>query len=199
MAPWGSRLIPTNSPETLNPANTSTRSISPHRPLGPSQVTESDILQHAYSIPTLQASPDRVLSQAPPVGERSFRHGRSRSHPFPSLFQSKKKQQGEHNTAGFDLTDEENSATGSSPSVSKTDNGKRTRVPDKDLTTGRCMTCDSMVRWPKELYVFRCTVCLTINDLKPIGQPTTNASGRRQYGSTQGTATPHHPPMNQSM
>ena len=38
---------------------------------------------------------------------------------------------------------------------------------EKHLVTGRCITCDSLVRWPKHLNVFRCTVCLMINDLKP--------------------------------
>ena len=38
----------------------------------------------------------------------------------------------------------------------------------KEMVTGKCMTCDSLVRWPRELSVFRCTVCLTINDLHPV-------------------------------
>ena len=35
-----------------------------------------------------------------------------------------------------------------------------------DLVAGKCATCDSLVRWPKRLDVFRCTVCLMVNDLK---------------------------------
>lgn len=53
------------------------------------------------------------------------------------------------------------------------------KVPEKDLTTGKCMTCDSMVRWPKNLSVFRCTVCLTINDLKPILLEARRGDGQR--------------------
>ncbi|PWW77571.1 HECT-domain-containing protein [Tuber magnatum] len=30
------------------------------------------------------------------------------------------------------------------------------------------MCCDCTVRWPSDLNVFRCTVCMTINDLKPV-------------------------------
>ncbi|OTB05388.1 hypothetical protein M426DRAFT_72892 [Hypoxylon sp. CI-4A] len=43
------------------------------------------------------------------------------------------------------------------------------RIPrgPADFATGNCMTCASLVRWPKELPVFRCTICLTINDIKP--------------------------------
>jgi len=35
------------------------------------------------------------------------------------------------------------------------------------------MCCDSTVRWPKNLFVFRCMICRTINDLKSLegGKP----------------------------
>jgi E3 ubiquitin-protein ligase HECTD2 len=90
------------------------------------------------------------------------------SHPFPSLFSAKKKRIGEPaTTAGFESTDDDAIspiATQNTPN----NHASKQKVVDKDLTTGKCMTCDSMVRWPKELKVFRCTVCMTINDLKPI-------------------------------
>lgn len=38
--------------------------------------------------------------------------------------------------------------------------------------TGKCMTCDATVRWPQGLKVFRCTTCLTINDLEPLAEST---------------------------
>lgn len=34
------------------------------------------------------------------------------------------------------------------------------------LMTGNCATCGSLVRWPRHLHVFRCTVCLMVNQLK---------------------------------
>ena len=34
----------------------------------------------------------------------------------------------------------------------------------EELTTGRCLTCNTMVRWPKTLATFRCTECLMVND-----------------------------------
>lgn len=34
------------------------------------------------------------------------------------------------------------------------------------LMTGKCATCGSLVRWPRHLHVFRCTVCLMVNHLK---------------------------------
>ena len=143
-----------------------------------SRLTESDILEHAYGIPSLplhaqtqhgataSAKDNKPSSRAgSSQGGGGGGHGRSMSHPFPSLFSGKKKRSEE--TTGtaaaavgggaFDSTDDESS---SSPLKQK--------VADKDLKTGKCMTCDSMVRWPKELKVFRCTVCLTINDLKAV-------------------------------
>lgn len=30
------------------------------------------------------------------------------------------------------------------------------------------MTCGSLVRWPRDLHVFRCVICMTINDLQPL-------------------------------
>ncbi|EPS36653.1 hypothetical protein H072_9786 [Dactylellina haptotyla CBS 200.50] len=37
-----------------------------------------------------------------------------------------------------------------------------------EMKVGPCMTCASTVRWPTHLTVFRCTVCLAINDLVPF-------------------------------
>jgi E3 ubiquitin-protein ligase HECTD2 len=56
---------------------------------------------------------------------------------------------------------------------------KQGKLPEKDLVTGKCMTCDSMVRWPKNLHVFRCTVCMTINDLKPVVLEARRGDGHR--------------------
>ncbi|KAL2821372.1 hypothetical protein BDW59DRAFT_110562 [Aspergillus cavernicola] len=39
--------------------------------------------------------------------------------------------------------------------------------PKDDLTIGKCMLCNSTVRWPRHLNVFRCTECLTVSDLEP--------------------------------
>jgi len=101
------------------------------------------------------------------------------SHPFPSIFSGKKKRTGEGGgPAGFDSTDDETV----SPQMVRTTGyapANKPKVADKDLTTGKCKTCDSMVRWPKELKVFRCTVCLMINDLKPIALEARRSDGHR--------------------
>lgn len=52
-----------------------------------------------------------------------------------------------------------------------------TREGGPEVPSGRCMTCDYVMRWPKELHVVRCTICMMVNDLKPrdIGRAEGNA------------------------
>lgn len=142
--------------------------VSPKRVHGQSRLTETEVLEHAYGIPTLHGWGDSqpFLERPTKQNRPELRHGRSKSHPFPSLFQSKGKRQegGSSSTINPARENKPSPATQSSPRAAT---GRASRVPDKDLTTGNCMTCNSTVRWPKELLVFRCTVCLTINDLKP--------------------------------
>jgi E3 ubiquitin-protein ligase HECTD2 len=120
-------------------------------------------VQPLYDIPVLQPSP-----------KQATRHGRSLSHPFPSIFKAGKKvgRKGHaHDTFELDSTDDENATapTGAFTSASANFDQDKARQggPEKDLVTGKCMTCDSLARWSKERNVFRCTICLTINDLKP--------------------------------
>lgn len=40
---------------------------------------------------------------------------------------------------------------------------------NEDFATGKCLTCSTMVRWPKNLSTFRCTECLMVNDLEVPG------------------------------
>lgn len=173
MPPWSSKLL---SPSTRNETGSypgNGQSASPARPRP--RVSEADILENAYGIPTL--SPPPHASRGASTTSKPTRtpsHGRSISHPFPSLFSNKKKHHGEPApVAGVESADEDSispSATRTltqNPTPTSTPKHKQ-KVPDKDLKTGKCMTCDSMVRWPKELKVFRCTVCSMINDLKPV-------------------------------
>ncbi|KAF4635728.1 hypothetical protein G7Y89_g2375 [Cudoniella acicularis] len=184
MAPWSSRLL---SPSTRNePGSTSTNinSASPARThTSSSRITESDILESAYGIPTLSGPhgangiSDGASSSSKPT--RSPSHGRSMSHPFPSLFLGKKKRH-EDGAAGMEFESTDDDSASPPQRLQKAGSAsKPTKVLEKDLTTGKCMTCDSMVRWPKDLKVFRCTVCLTINDLKPIALEARRGDGHR--------------------
>lgn len=165
MAPWTLRGPSSNS---QNVPNANTRDThEPSTPGGsqrPTRHTDEDILSHGYDVPSLQSqrngnTPSNSISGTP------SRHGRSISHPFPSLFQGKNKRHGDRAVA-IDSTEEDHHSQMKSP------NTRPSRIADKDLMTGRCMTCDSMVRWPKGLGVFRCTVCMTINDLNPRASDT---------------------------
>jgi E3 ubiquitin-protein ligase HECTD2 len=149
---------------------TNRNGVSSARPRGHSRLTEADLLELAYGIPSLHASPD---TSSPSSNNTSLhvkptsKHGRSMSHPFPLLFQSKQKHQGINALNIPDLSDGDIHIP-SSQDAPRIASSKFSRASGMTLVTGRCMTCDSKVRWPKELLVFRCTVCLTINDLKPI-------------------------------
>lgn len=58
---------------------------------------------------------------------------------------------------------------------------------DKDFASGNCMTCGALSRWPKGLKVFKCTLCVTINDLvdlKASIESQGNASGARSAGAS---------------
>ncbi|RMZ86841.1 hypothetical protein DV736_g5931, partial [Chaetothyriales sp. CBS 134916] len=121
-----------------------------------------------YDIPTLRRKrrPTQANSSSPP------QHTRSLSHPFPSFFSSRKadkKQAQRHVPRTEDLHDDWGQAlpTGTKlPSTLTTGKAALAR-PDKQPVTGKCMACDSTVRWPQGLKVYRCTTCLTINDLEP--------------------------------
>ncbi|KAL2073382.1 hypothetical protein VTL71DRAFT_10706 [Oculimacula yallundae] len=178
MPPWSSRLL---SPSTRNETNPNPVNGPPESPARPRpRISEADILNNAYGIPTLPA-PSHLSHGASNTSKptRIPSHGRSMSHPFPSLFSNKKKRHGEPaQAAGFESTDEDSVSPLAARNIIQNPTPKQ-KVPDKDLMTGKCMTCDSMVRWPKELKVFRCTVCLTINDLKPIALEARRGDGHR--------------------
>lgn len=185
MAPWSSRLLSPNTRNEDGPGATNINSVSPARARAPPRITESDILESAYGIPTL-AGPGPPGANGPSNGTPNSRpirtpiHGRSMSHPFPSLFSGKKKRSGD-GVLGLELesTDEDPTSPQRTPKRTGAPSSKPAKMLEKDLTMGKCMTCDSMVRWPKDLKVFRCTVCLTINDLKPIALEARHGDGHR--------------------
>ncbi|KAH6722163.1 ubiquitin-protein ligase-like protein E3 [Leptodontidium sp. MPI-SDFR-AT-0119] len=178
MPPWSSRLLSPSTRNETGPNPVNGLPASPARPRP--RVSEADILNNAYGIPSLPPpshSSHGASNTSKPT--RTPSHGRSMSHPFPSLFSTKKKRHGESaQAAGFESTDEDSVSPIAARNIIQNPTPKQ-KVPDKDLMTGKCMTCDSMVRWPKELKVFRCTVCLTINDLKPIALEARRGDGHR--------------------
>lgn len=138
---------------------------------------------------------------------RRPRHSRSISNPFPSFFTSGKKKKPdsyEEEASGSDDDDSGTSSQRRSKESSRrpSQRGQHARYASKDFTSGFCMTCGSSTRWPKELHTFRCTVCLTINDLvsrahpeardRSVGWPRGPATSSGQQSPT--IQTSHTPP-----
>ncbi|KAH6891108.1 hypothetical protein B0T10DRAFT_302516 [Thelonectria olida] len=122
------------------------------------------------------------------------RHSRSMSQPFPSLFSSKKKRQssvGAPPPPDLGFADDDAAMPQRLPARSHTRGGP---AGSKDFATGNCMTCGSLVRWPRDLKVFKCTICMTVNDIEPLkvdGQ--TNGGSSRRRDATQGPSNGPQP------
>lgn len=99
-------------------------------------------------------------------------HVRSMSNPFPGLFsgkRSKKKRSDSTTRLLQEPQSSDNEPTMKSPRNTTSLRGDAGHAEAKDLTTGICMTCGSTMRWPKALDTFKCSICVTINDLVPLG------------------------------
>ncbi|KAJ4385120.1 putative E3 ubiquitin-protein ligase [Neurospora sp. IMI 360204] len=117
--------------------------------------------------------------------QRPPAHRRSMSHPFPSLFSSKKKKPDQMHAGDSEAETADEAGYAPKLGTIKSVRGHR-NVPstgNKDYGTGSCMTCGSLVRWPKELTVFKCTICVTINDLQPPSSGQGQGQGPRRDSS----------------
>ena len=163
MSPWSTRLLSTgtSASTTAPPAS--------HVPL-------VNLNTPSYNGSRVTAQQDSLGPEDPTSADLPRRfpaHGRSVSHPFPSLFGSGRRA-GKRNDAP--LTDVASDYRGedalkdfSMNTQSSTAHKGQSQREDDDFMTGNCGTCDSTVRWPRQLAVYRCTVCLMVNDLKPAG------------------------------
>lgn len=119
------------------------------------------------------------------------------SHPFPSLFSSKKKSPPK-NVAQDDFDSDSDSdaemlglGPGSArPKVPAQPAGLSNAKPlsEKDYASGNCMACGALSRWPKGIKVFKCTLCVTINDLVDLKTVT---EAQNHAPAAAGTG-PHH-------
>ena len=120
-------------------------------------------------------SPPRVSrdQQQPPLAPRPGQsssprqqpHTRAVSHPLPRIF-GKKKSAPVLRSGPLDeqLVPVLDAGPSGGPTLDKPIGGRK---KDEELITRQCMCCDNKVRFPRHLQVFRCTSCLTINDLEP--------------------------------
>ncbi|KAI9931736.1 putative E3 ubiquitin-protein ligase [Aspergillus wentii] len=128
------------------------------------------------SFPLPERSAPRLIPQngtpgVPPVNSPPSRHQghtRSISHPFPSPF-GKRRNRSISTREFLDSDDDDDEVTFTPAPLPTSPKGKPLPrlPPGEELVTGKCMTCSSTVRWPRNLNVFRCTECLTVNDLEP--------------------------------
>lgn len=149
-----------------------------------SRMSEFEVLDSSR----LQVSSSSEDEDLRPSRPSRPRHGRSLSNPFPSLFSNKKKP-GRHPAGLSDSDSSDEAPTMTKPKSRIQTHTHRRNMPssgnrapssgNKDFATGHCMTCGSLVRWPRELHVFRCTICMTINDLQPLPP-----DERREHPST---------------
>jgi len=167
MPSWSARLLSSPAPPSRNPVpsgGASTHDAPPKTP--PSAIDASSTPLHG--VPVLQAMHTRGSPPSVSPVRRPSHHGRSISHPFPSLFSSGRRNErsGEQNAieGGVDPTDDE--VEYDKPLPRTPSQKAAAQSTDKSLVAGRCATCGSLVRWPQHLEVYRCTACLMINDLK---------------------------------
>lgn len=171
MPQWPAR-VPSHASNSTTP-HTSAGRIDTNRPLPPLPSTGIE-----EDVPTLHAR-----RRAEPEAA-SAKHGRSFSHPFPSFFgggsRKVEKRNLLKNRLRVDSTDDDESVGGGRSNQSSSVPSRNPSVnAGVEAMTGRCMACDSTVRWPRDLKVFRCTICLTVNDLEPYQEtnqplPSTN-------------------------
>ncbi|KAI9844540.1 MAG: putative E3 ubiquitin-protein ligase [Sclerophora amabilis] len=169
MPSWPARLL--SSSHSGNHPQSSSSADRPVRPRG-----ETDKLytcpENLTAVPTLHPSPRAAASSGANSSRPSLGHSRSLSHPFPFIFGHGKKTErtepGKDEALALDLTDDDSVVDGDSTvNLSNWSRGKSKSGTDMEVTTGRCITCDSLMRWPQHLKIFRCSICGMVNDLKP--------------------------------
>ncbi|PWY82881.1 hypothetical protein BO70DRAFT_314240 [Aspergillus heteromorphus CBS 117.55] len=121
-------------------------------------------------------------------------HSRSISHPFPSPFGgiAKRRNRSISKKDNFllDSDDDDDVVTYlPDPNSASPRKGHPRPTPGEEMTSGKCMVCNSTVRWPRNLKVFRCTECLTVNDLEPYVD-SGKASGPGNDGKPSPTVLP---------
>lgn len=154
MPPWPSRILPSTSSPSSH-SNQVTASPSTHR--NPNETDRSAFFAIDYNVPVLlPTAPTATMTTAERTRRQS--HARSNSQPFPSLMNGSLLRKPEKKIINREFAaDLEDDTTGLNQS----------RNPGDDMVNGKCMTCNSTCRWPKNVQVFRCMICLTVNDLEP--------------------------------
>ncbi|KAH8706683.1 hypothetical protein BGZ61DRAFT_350034 [Ilyonectria robusta] len=180
MAPWSSRRgsQPSNHSSSDLISRIHHSALNTSATLSPSLGSRFDISNaHADSSDSdadFHAEHSRLKARRP-------QHSRSMSQPFPSLFSGKKKKR-QSSVGGLppDLGFVDDDAVLPPPPRPTTKTHTRGGpAGSKDFATGNCMTCGSLVRWPRDLKVFKCTICMTVNDLERQTADSQGSGGSR--------------------
>lgn len=189
----------------------------PRKPVpSPSQLNDSSLVDASQIpsdlIPTAPTAPaghrQDIHRQGPP--SKGTSHRRSLSHPFPALFSAKRKSppkkpspddfasDSDSEAEMFGLGPGSKSKTKAKATVHSISPSSTRPTGDKDYASGNCMTCGALSRWPKGLKVFKCTLCMTINDLVDLNtaiEASSHASGGLTTGRSSEDGTPGHKGM----
>ncbi|KAL2840256.1 hypothetical protein BJX68DRAFT_189208 [Aspergillus pseudodeflectus] len=128
---------------------------------------------HSRNVETNPRTTDLPVFSPPTSPPYRRGHSRSISQPFASLSAAGKRRnrsiskEATLDTDDDDDDDDDDDIYLPNPISSSPRKGPPRVPPKDDLITGKCMTCNNTVRWPRNLKVFRCTECLTVNDLEP--------------------------------
>lgn len=170
MAPWNlhrHQRGPNSRPSHHDPATALTPFLETSSPgpalNGPAVVCSAPHGADKSSSTGYHSSPSRY---------RPSFHVRSLSNPFPYLFSGKRKKDTRSDPvievfSNSDFPYEDVDLLWYSDGTGLIEEAAQADM--KEFASGNCMTCGSTMRWPKELDVFKCSICVTINDLKPLG------------------------------
>lgn len=105
------------------------------------------------------------MSSSMPISPRRG-HNRSISHPFTSPFSGLGKKKPTAKQAAWDSdSDSDEVSYLTKPSATSPRKDAPKGGAGNDFIEGKCQTCNSTVRWPRQSQVFRCTNCLMVTDL----------------------------------
>lgn len=145
-------------PPILSPSVTAPPSSLPRGlPLAPALDITRKRLPERQNAPTMA-----TMNGSAPTSSRRGHH-RSISHPFPFPGLGKRRDKAKANMWESDSDSDEITF----PTDTVDGSPRKDSRVGGDLAETKCQTCNSTVRWPRNLKTFRCSACLMVTDLDP--------------------------------